>query len=231
MLHVVCVAFTRPRCTFITWTPCFDHTENVAKSEKMWPKVRKSNRTNSTCRCTQEGVRSHARRLLHLRLPPALLPPRRSSMCLQVCWAGRESRSAASWYTSAGSCPAPADSAPLQVGPSDGGRLWRSTSSHLDPQTGRSTRRAVSVNTQINPLKLDLWFLTMYKSSLLTSRGLRDCSKNRGCDGMWARTHAVKWLMACCYSNSHLYLEIQGHEAISPFPRTYDNNWGFCSIK
>ena len=55
-------------------------------------------------------------------------------MCLQVCWGARGSRSAASWCTSAGSCPAPVDSAPPPVDPSDTERLWRSTSSHLYTQ-------------------------------------------------------------------------------------------------
>ncbi|MEQ2182717.1 hypothetical protein GOODEAATRI_025156 [Goodea atripinnis] len=49
----------------------------------------------------------------------------------QVCWDVRGNRSAVSSCTSAGSCLAPADSEPPPADPSDTGRLWHSTSSHL----------------------------------------------------------------------------------------------------
>lgn len=52
-------------------------------------------------------------------------------MCLQVCLGARGSHSAAAWCTSAGSDPAPVDSAPPPVDSSDKGRRWRSMSIHL----------------------------------------------------------------------------------------------------
>lgn len=128
-------------------------------------------------------------------------------MCLQVCWGARGSRSAASWCTSAGSCPAPVDSAPPPVDPSDTERLWRSTSSHLDIQTeGKLVTKNSSnkIRWLISDIVLNLnhgcsgsprHVFMNYHFLMMTGHW----SKNRESVCMWAPLLPNIWL-ACCSS-------------------------------
>lgn len=84
----------------------------------------------------------------HLCIPLVLRPPKKSSRCQRACSGAPGSRFPASWCTSGGSCPTPADSAPPPIDPSDTRRRWRSTSSrlHAPRQRGMTCKRHLSIS-------------------------------------------------------------------------------------